>query len=162
MVLRARAVICSRDFKEIMTPRLIRPLLVVEFLIAVQVWLTFWSEVGGQYHLDLMFWPWKFGLTVAVAGLITAITANLFANAGAVTRRALLYGVLLLGVMAVAGAVTYYYHMNEPTDEENDEEQPTVTDLRCPGSGFQSACGIQNKYFAEQGIAETTTARDFV
>ena len=55
-----------------MPSRFIRPLLVLEFLLAVQVWLTLWSEVGGQYHLDLMFWPWKFGLTVAAAALICA------------------------------------------------------------------------------------------
>ena len=60
-----------------MRSRLIRPLLVIEFLVAIEVCFTFWSEVGGQYDLDLMFWPWKFGLTLAAAGLITAITAEL-------------------------------------------------------------------------------------
>jgi hypothetical protein len=55
---------------------------------------TFWSQVGGQYHLDLMFWPWKFGISLAAAGLITSITADL-------TRE-----------------VTYYYHLNEPTDDD--------------------------------------------
>jgi hypothetical protein len=113
--------------------RLLRPLLVVEFLIAVQVWLTFWSQVGGQYHLDLMFWPWKFGLTVAAAWLICAITANLLYNEGRVTRRAVAYGTVLVMVMVVAGAVTYYYHMNEPSDDQDDGDgQTTVTELWSP------------------------------
>jgi hypothetical protein len=113
--------------------RLLRPLLVVEFLIAVQVWLTFWSQVGGQYHLDLMFWPWKFGLTVAAAWLICAITANLLYNEGRVTRRAVAYGTVLGMVMVVAGAVTYYYHMNEPSDDQDDGDgQTTVTELWSP------------------------------
>ena len=123
-----------------MTPRLLRPLLVVEFLIAMQVWLTFWSQVGGQYHLDLMFWPWKFGLTVAVAGLICAITADLFQTGGTVSRKAIIYAALLFAVMVVAGAVTYYYHMNEPADDENgDETQPAVTELVRPGQATASS-----------------------
>ena len=102
-----------------MPPRFIRPLLIIEFLIAIQVWLTFWSQVGGQYHLDLMFWPWKFGVTLAAAWLICAITANLFHNAGAISRRAVLYAALLFAVTVTAGVVTYYYHLNEPADDDN-------------------------------------------
>ena len=66
-----------------MRNRLLRPLLIVEFLIAIEAIFTFWSEVGGQYHLDLMFWPWKLGIEIAAAGLIVAITANLVRNDGA-------------------------------------------------------------------------------
>lgn len=97
--------------------RLLRLLLITEFLIAVQVVLSFWSHVGGQYHLDLMFWPWKFGLTLLAAGLIVAISA------GRNTKLAL---ALLLLTFGAAGMVTYYYHLNEPTDEEQDyQDQPT-------------------------------------
>jgi hypothetical protein len=74
-----------------MPNRVLRPLLIVEFLIAVQAAFTFWSQAGGQYHLDLMYWPWKVGLSIAAAGFIVAITANLARNDGAITRRALLY-----------------------------------------------------------------------
>ena len=45
--------------------------------MALQVVFTFWSQVGGQYHLDLMFWPWKFGLSIAAALLIVGITGSL-------------------------------------------------------------------------------------
>ena len=69
-----------------MDNRLLRPLLIVEFLIAVQAIFTIWSEVGGQYHLDLMFWPWKLGIGLASAALIVAITANLVRNEGRITR----------------------------------------------------------------------------
>ena len=37
---------------------------------------TFWSQVGGQYHLDLMYWPWKPGLVWLRGGLIVAITGR--------------------------------------------------------------------------------------
>ena len=45
----------------------LRPLLILEFLIAIEAIFTLWSQVGGQYHLDLMYWPWKFGLSVGAA-----------------------------------------------------------------------------------------------
>jgi len=105
--------------------RLLRPLLIVEFLIALEAIFTMWSEVGGQYHLDLMFWPWKLGLAVASAGLIVAITANLVRNDGQVTRRAVLFFSSLILIFVLAGVVTYYYHLHEPTDQEqNDDDEP--------------------------------------
>jgi hypothetical protein len=114
-----------------MRQRLIRPLLVFEFLVAIEVWLTFWSQVGGQYHLELMFWPWKFGLTVAGAWLITAITVELYRGApgkpGSLSRRAIVYGALLVAVIVTAGVVTYYYHMHEPADDDSDDAPSSQT-----------------------------------
>jgi hypothetical protein len=60
---------------QMMRKRLLRPFLIIEYLIAVQVLFTLWSEVGGQYHLDLMFWPWKLVLVLVAATLIVAMTA---------------------------------------------------------------------------------------
>ena len=114
-----------------MPPKLLRPLLVVEFLIALQVVFTFWSEVGGQYHLDLMYWAWKFGVSLAAALLITAITAALVRREGVVTGRIYVLAALLLATMAVAGCVTYYYHLNEPDDQDDQgDNQPTISRLR--------------------------------
>jgi hypothetical protein len=104
--------------------RFLRPLLIVEFLIAIQVFFTLWSQVGGQYHLDLMFWPWKLGLGLAGAGLIVGITAAIVKAEGEITRRALLLGSLLLVTLGTAGIVTYYYHLNEPTEQQDDEDEP--------------------------------------
>ncbi len=102
--------------------RLLRPLLIVEFLIALDVVYTMWSEVGGQYHLDLMFWPWKLGLAVGSAGLIVAITADLVRNDGRFTRRAVVFFSCLIVVFVVAGVVTYYYHVHEPADQDQDDD----------------------------------------
>jgi hypothetical protein len=110
-----------------MRSQLIRPLLVIVFLVAIDACLTFWSEVGGQYDLDLMFWPWKFGLTLAAAGLITAITAELVR--GVRSRRMVLYGALLIAVVLTAGVVTYYYYLNEPTDDNGDAPASQTTRL---------------------------------
>jgi hypothetical protein len=109
-----------------MPSRLLRPLLIVEFLIALQVVFTCWSQIGGQYHLDVMFWPWKLVLSVTAALLTTALTASLVRSDGLVGKKAWLYGCLLLATLALAGMVTYYYHLHEPADEDNQDEQPTT------------------------------------
>lgn len=127
MVLRKPASVCSPENWLPMRSQLIRPLLVIVFLVAIEVCFTFWSEVGGQYDLDLMFWPWKFGLTLAAAGLITAITAELVR--GVVLRRMVVYGALLLAVVVTAGVVTYYYYMNEPADDNGDAPASQTTRL---------------------------------
>src|ERR1700685_4082654 len=105
-----------------MDNRFLRPLLIVEFLIAIEAIFTVWSEVGGQYHLDLMYWPWKFGIGFAAAGLVVAITANLLRNDGQITRRALLFCSLLITLLLLAGVVTYYYHLHEPVEQEDDQD----------------------------------------
>ena len=94
-----------------MSHRLYRLLLITEFLIAVQVLFAFWSQVGGQSHLDLMFWPWKFGLSLFAAALIVAVTAG---------RRPRIAMVFLVLTVITAGVVTYYYHLNEPTEQDTD------------------------------------------
>ena len=123
-----------------MRPRLVRPFLILEFLIAIQVVFTFWSEVGGQYHLDLMFWPWKFGLSVAAASLVVAITANLIRHNGTISRLALTLCSFLIVVIVVAGVVTYYYHLNEPQDNDDDDstDEPAKISLTVTRPGTLS------------------------
>jgi hypothetical protein len=121
-----------------MRNRLLRPFLILVFLIALEVVFTFWSQVGGQYHLDLMYWPWKFGLGLAAAALITGITADLARGSGALTRRIVLFWSLLIATVVVAGVVTYYYHLNEPAEEDQDTaDQPVrVTRILTPPYGI--------------------------
>jgi hypothetical protein len=103
---------------------LLRILLGIEYLIAVQVLIGFWSHAGGQYHLDLMFWPWKLAIPLIGAALVVAITSGLAHGSGWKSPRILLMGASLVLLMVVAGVVTYYYHVNEPTDQD-DEDQPS-------------------------------------
>ena len=119
-----------------MRNRLLRPLLIIEFLIAIQTIFTFWSEVGGQYHLDLMFWPWKAGLSIAAALLIVTITGNLVQNNGAITRYALTLCSFLIVVIVVAGMVTWFYHLNEPPDpNDQGDDEPAKTSLTIGRTG---------------------------
>ena len=103
---------------------LFRILLGIEYLIAVQVLIGLWGHAGGQYHLDLMFWPWKLAIPLIGAALVVAITSGLASGSRWRSPRILLMGVSLVLLMLVAGVVTYYYHVNEPTDQ-GDEDQPS-------------------------------------
>ena len=99
-------------------------MLVLVFMIALNCWLTFWNLVGGSYHLELMGWPWKLGLSLALAGLVTRLTADL---ASEKPQRVwpLLAAIAL--VMAVAGGATYNAHLNEPANEDDSGDEPQVT-----------------------------------
>jgi hypothetical protein len=101
---------------------LLRPFLVLEFLIAIDAVFTLWSEAGGQYDLDLMFWPWKFGLGLGASTLVVLITAQMARNGGAFTRRARVQASLLVLLVLLAGMVTYFYHINEPADQNDDSD----------------------------------------
>ena len=106
---------------------MIRTLLALEFLVAIEVWLTFWSEVAGQYDLDLMFWAWKFGLILAAAALTVGLTAELLSAAPRrFSRRGGIYVAGLLLVMLAAGAVTYYTWLNEPQDDDGGDDPAAV------------------------------------
>lgn len=139
-----------------MPKHLLRPLLIIEFLIALEAVFTAWSEIGGQYHLDLMFWPWKLGVGLGSAWLITAITANLVNHEGRITGRALTFASLLLIVLATAGVVTWYYHLHEPADQDDDEDDDdqVTPALLIRSTGSETAGG---KYFLP-GMAGVSVA----
>ena len=106
-----------------MTSSIIRILFAIEFLLALIAVFAFWSQVGGQYHLDLMYWPWKFGLGLGAAAVFTFLTAEFVRKDGRWSRRAFFLVAVLFAVVLTAGAVTYYYHLNEP-DESDTEDTP--------------------------------------
>ena len=116
-----------------MDKRLLRPLLAAELLVAIIAVFTLWGQVGGQYHLELMFWAWKLGIGLAGAALAVAITASLVHSEGEFTRRVLLQCSLLIVLAVVAGVVTYYYHVNEPQDQDEDENPQQTSQLYVPG-----------------------------
>ncbi len=114
-----------------MRPHLLRPLLVLVFLLALNCWLALWTLVGGAYHLELMAWPWKLFLSLGMASLVTMLAAAL-----ATARSTRTLALLIAAVMTMAGGVTYYYHLNEPVDGEDsgDEFSRTLTTTRASGA----------------------------
>jgi hypothetical protein len=121
---------------------LLRPLLAIEFLLAVQASFALWSNVGGESHLTLVFWPWKLGISLGAAALVVAMTAALVRSDGVIDRRVLALASILFIVMLVAGALSYSAHLNEPVDDEQDDESESTTTSAQrgrPGAPFPSS-----------------------
>jgi len=100
----------------------LRLLYAIEFLIALIATYTVWSEVGGQYHLDLMAWYWKLCLGAGIAFAAVKATAAAVASQHAWNSRTLKWISIVLALALACGAVTYYYHLTEPPPDEEDQE----------------------------------------
>jgi len=105
----------------------LRLLYTIEFLIAIIATYTVWSQVGGQYHLDLMAWYWKLGLGAGVAFAAVKATAAAVAGQRAWNSRTLKWISLIVALSLACGAFTYYYHLTEPPADEEDQEDTAPT-----------------------------------
>jgi hypothetical protein len=104
-----------------MDSRLLRAAYTIEFLVSLIATFEFWSQVGGQNHLDLMPWWWKALLSVAIATAVVKLTA-------AGPRRQVLTWLLVLTALVIGcGVTTYYFHLYEPQDDAGDEDAVTPT-----------------------------------
>jgi hypothetical protein len=102
---------------------LIRLFYAIEFLVALVATYEVWSQVGGQVHLDMMAWYWKLFLGGGIAFATVRATAAAVHNKRTWNSRTLKWISIVLALALACGAVTYYYHLNEPPDE--DEDTPT-------------------------------------
>jgi hypothetical protein len=98
----------------------------IEFLIALIATYTVWSQVGGQYHLDLMAWYWKLCLGAGIAFAAVRATAAAVKGERAWNARTLRWISVVLALALVCGLVTYYYHLNEPPPDDDDQEDTTT------------------------------------
>jgi len=131
-----------------MPPYFLRLAYMSEFMLAVVSILEFWSQVGGQGHLDQMPWYVKFGFVFAlalatVAGTVSAVSHERAWNAK--TIACLLIALLLAGGM---GAVTYYYHLHENDDMDNGDETDVALAMSfIPGAlAYQHSCPLGNAH----------------
>src|SRR3982074_2219529 len=92
-----------------------------EFLLALIAALMLWSQVGGQGHMDLLPWYVKLVCIVAIGWATVRFTAAMVEGEHAWNRRsqAWLAGVILLAL--VMGGITYYYHLHEVTEEQEND-----------------------------------------
>jgi len=108
-----------------MRQRLLPVLYALEFLIALIAAYTVWGEVGGQNHLDYMAWYWKAGIGFGTAVALVRLTAAVAEPGPSARWRIAMWLLVMAGLVICAGLVTFYYHLNEPQDDE--EDSPTVT-----------------------------------
>ena len=124
---------------------LLRPILVIEFLLALQASFTLWSQVGGEYHLTLVFWLWKLGIGLGAATLVVALTATLVQNDGEMSRRVLSLASILVIMMLAAGALSYYAHLNEPADDDRDDESGSTISAASHSAGGRRPFGSSSR-----------------
>lgn len=104
-----------------------------EFLLAMAVAAIVWSEVGGQVHLDMMPWYLKLAPLVAFSWSLVRFTMALVEQPGPWGFRSLRWLAAMLIVGFAMFAITLYYHMHEPVDENDDDEGVTMS-MRVPAS----------------------------
>jgi hypothetical protein len=102
-----------------MSANMLRIAYMFEFLIALIASLELWSQVGGQGHLDLMPWYTKLGLTVGMALVTVMGTASAAAHQQAWNAKTIACLVLALMLAAGMAGATYYYHLHENDDADD-------------------------------------------
>ena len=116
-----------------MAPGPLRFAFVIEFLLAILVILSLWSEVGGQGHLDLMPWYAKLLPVLALAFIVVQTTAASVTRERAWNRLVGFWLIAMLLHLAFMAALTYYYHLHE--DENAGGEGGVTAFLSAPSEG---------------------------
>lgn len=101
-------------------PRVLRLAYVLEFLIALIAIISLWSEVGGEGHLDLIPWYTKLISIAGLAWCSVNFTAALVEQQKVWTLRMVLWLAAIVLFCVAMGTITYYYHLHEQTDDQDD------------------------------------------
>jgi hypothetical protein len=109
-----------------MRSRLLRLVYACEFLLALVAIFTSWSEIGGQATLDLMFWGWKLGLSLALAAAFVAYTAALLNEDSVWSLRSARWFTCILFLLLAMGAVTYFYSLQVDAGDSDESAPSTV------------------------------------
>jgi hypothetical protein len=109
-----------------------------EFLLAINVALALWSQVGGQGHLDLLPWYAKLVLVTALAWCVVGFTASMVEQPRAWTGRTVRWFSGMLLVVIAMGLITFYYHLHEVPDETDTGDASTSVSIARPG-GLKAA-----------------------
>jgi len=117
----------------VVAPSWMRLAYAIEFLVALIAILSVWSEVGGQGHLDLMPWHIKLACVLGLAWCSVRFTAGIVEQKNIWTRRTIawLVGILLFGI--AMGGITYYYHLQEGPEDEDDDATAASVRVTTPG-----------------------------
>jgi hypothetical protein len=98
-----------------------------EFLLALAVGAILWSEVGGQVHLDMMPWYLKLAPLFAFAWSVVRYTIAIVEHPGPWSFRSLRWLTAIILTAAAMFAITLYYHLHEPVDDNDDDEGVTMS-----------------------------------
>lgn len=103
-----------------------------QFLIALIAIFVLWSQVGGQGHVDLIPWYIKLALGSGAAYAIVKATISAVSREPAWNGGTLKWFGILIALLIGCGLVTYYVHVYDETDEDQDQQDDTVSMLYNP------------------------------
>ena len=103
-----------------------------QFLIALIAVFVLWSQVGGQGHVDLVPWFIKLGLGAGAAFAIVKATAAAVSREPAWNGGTLKWFGILIALLIGCGLVTYYVHLYEESDEQDQQDDSGVSMLVAP------------------------------
>jgi hypothetical protein len=110
-----------------------------EFLIAMFTLFEVWSQVGGQSHLDLMPWYLKLGLSGGASFAVVKATAAAVSGEHAWNGQSLRWAGILAALLVGCGLASYYYHLYEQQDDEQEQNLSTSLDRVAPTRGITAA-----------------------
>lgn len=108
-----------------MKQRPLRIAYAMEFLLALIAFFECWSQMGGQGPLDLMPWWIKMLFASSFASVVVKLTAVAARNEPYPRIALIRWALALATVLLIIGLTTYYFHLNEPTDNDNGDEPMT-------------------------------------
>jgi heme/copper-type cytochrome/quinol oxidase subunit 3 len=110
-----------------MDSRFLRIAYAVQFVVTMMAVFEVWGQVGGQSHVDLMPWYAKLLLAVGVSLAGVKATAAAVEHDKLRNKRTVFWLSAALALMIAMGALTYYEHLHEPTDNEEDAPPQVVS-----------------------------------
>ena len=96
------------------------------FLIAFVAAVTGWYLIGGTGHFEVTAWYLKSGLCLAWAASVTAAVHKCLKPETNWQTKAARWVMAAVLISVAMGSVTYYYHLQEPPDEEATDEESTA------------------------------------
>ncbi|MEB2359943.1 MAG: hypothetical protein HUU41_14290 [Bryobacteraceae bacterium] len=98
--------------------RTIRIAYVLVFLVSFGTGLIGWYLIGGPGHFEIMGWHVKLVLGVSFAAAVTKLARACTLEDRAWNRLSLRWLGYVITLAVLMAAATYYYHLQEPIEEE--------------------------------------------
>ncbi|MBS1834015.1 MAG: hypothetical protein JST65_14955 [Acidobacteria bacterium] len=105
---------------------ILRVLYVCVFWLVLLTVHVVWPQAGGQTHLDIMAWPWKLFLPLALAFSVAGMTAAAAEGESFWNGKVLKWLVVIVALALAIAVVTYYYHLHENDNLEEAVPEETA------------------------------------
>lgn len=110
---------------------------IAEFLLAMLTVAIVWNEVGGD-AMDIMPWYAEIAALLAFSWSVVRFSMALVEQPAVWSLRSLRWAVAMLLIGCAMVAVTCYYHLHQPVDDSDQEDQFSTSMWVTPAAGYRS------------------------